>query len=159
MKQQLFLCKCLHAYGAESWNLGSSGAAIFWKASGQAARRVVGLPPSCHTTIVDTLYGTRVAKTATYKKFLGLIKACKESDNEKVNFVFQNAMADARSLIRQNLDVNNREWGGYAPPQFLPDSSPECLAIQELLGVREGNHHSDFDMDDVDEFVMLLCMR
>ena len=159
VKQKLFLSQCLHSYGAETWNFSSNETDTFWKASGQAARRVVGLPPCCPSSFVDTLYGAKVVKTATFKKFLGLVKALKESKNEKTNYMFHVAMSDARSLIRKNMAIVQNEWGGLTVPPFRPDVSPECLGIQELVGVRQGSYSLDAEQDDIDQFVMLLCMR
>ena len=144
---------------SESWDLGGRDAPIFWRATGQAARRLVELPPSCRTSIVDTIYRARIAKTTVFKKSLGLINAFRETNNVKVNFMYHVAMADSRSIIRRNLTCIYKDWGGYNPPAPIVDSSPECLGIQELLGIRHGSYDMDVDTDDVDRWIMLLCMR
>ena len=159
VKQKLFLTQCLHAYGSETWNLGGTDASMFWRATGQAARRLVELPPSCRTSIVDTIYKARIAKTMVFKKCLSMINAFRESKNVKVNFMYHVAMADSRSIIRRNLDCIHKEWGGYNPPALIADTSPECVGIQELIGIRHSSYTMDVDTDDVDRWIMLLCMR
>ena len=160
VKCKLFNAKCLHCYGSETWDLSSNVCNLFWSAAGQAARCLLGLPPCCPTTIVNTIFKRDVVKALVFRKSLGLIENLKQSTNEHVRFIYDNAMKDSRSIIRRNIDVICREWGGLTCPPFVPECSPTCAAICELLDVRDDLRHvPNMSEDDIDALMMLLCMR
>ena len=73
--------------------------------------------------------------------------------------IYDNAMSDARSIVRCNLRAINNEWGSLQPPHFSPEISPEFTAITELLEVRQGLRQIDLESEDVDALIMLACMR
>ena len=65
-KCMLFKSKCSHAYGSETWDLAAKDVIMYLKAVGQAGRRVLGLPPCCPSTIVNTLFNCDLSKSHTY---------------------------------------------------------------------------------------------
>ena len=138
LNRVLFLSKVLHCYGSETWDLSQNIANQFWKACGQAARRMLDLPPQCPSNVINTIYNMEISKTMVLKKCRNLIECFKVSENNKMQCVYANAMSDARSIIRCNLRVIDSEWGGLQLPQFSPVVSPEYTAISELLEVRQG---------------------
>ena len=158
-KCMLFKSKCSHAYGSETWDLAAKDVIMYLKAVGQAGRRVLGLPPCCPSTIVNTLFNCDVSKSHTYTKALSLIKTFQKSSNEIMSCIFVNAINDCNSYISRNLNVIREAWGGDESPPFIPDQSPICVGIMELLDVREGAALIELDHEDVDELMMLLCSR
>lgn len=154
VKCKLFVSQCVHAYGAETWDLSANECQAYYGACRQAVRRVMGLPPSCPSSIVDSLSGIPNGETVVMKKARSIIKCFEMSDNVHVAAMYQQAMSDCRSIIRKNLNVIDKHV-------FVPvnDVSPECYAIKELLDVRDGSMFLDVSPDDIDAFVMMFCMR
>ena len=159
VKSKIFTVKCAHAYGADTWNFSDRCTSGYWTAYGQSVRRLLGLPPSCPSITVDAIVGTKGAPQVIFKKFLNLTKSMNESDNSRVKFMFDNAMADARSLIRKNIACIKESWGGLQPPPFSPDSSDRTKNVRELLDAREGKTQLGLSAEEIDERMLLLCMR
>ena len=150
----------MHSYGADIWDLGSKPCEIFWKALGQAARWTLGVPPFCPSTIVNTIFDKYVGKNYVLKKCLTLIDTFKKSSNLSMQVIFQNAINDQRSYIASNLRFIFSEWNSFSEPQLIKDVSPISVAVQELIEIREGTRYFDnFDHEDVDSLMMLLCLR
>ena len=159
VKCKLFLSKCAHGYGAETWDMSRNESNVYFKAVGQAARRVLGLPPCCPSLIVNALFDCDVTKCHTYQKAVSLIESFRTSDNEIMQMIYSNAMADPNSYIRRNLYCITKTWGSLVKPAFSKVITPELTGITELLDVREKNALLELDSDDVDNLIMLLCMR
>ena len=160
VKCKLFNVKCAHSYGAETWDLGSKPCEMFWKGLGQAARWTIGVPPFCPSTIVNTIFDKCVGKNDVLKKCLTLIDTFKMTSNSKMQVIYKNAINDQRSYMCSNLDFVLREWKSFSEPLLIKDESPISVAVQELIEIREGSRHChNFDHEDIDNLMMLLCMR
>ena len=85
----------------------------------------------------------------------------KESTNTRMRWMYEVAMSDARSLMRGNRDIILESWNGADhPPPLEPDTSVEFEALRELMNAREGiDNLVDLSKDEIDEIVMLLCLR
>ena len=99
----LFKSKCAHAYGSETWDLESKDVIMYLKAVGQAGRRVLGLPPCCPSSVVNTIFNCDVNKSHIYTKTLSLIKTFEKSCNEIMSFIFVNAINDCNSYISRTV--------------------------------------------------------
>ena len=145
---------CAHSYGAETWDVSKGVCSRYWQAWGQAARRLLGLPPSCLSRIIETIFDGRSGIRVVYRKVNNIIECFRTSDNEYVKFIYDNSSQDARSIIRCNkFTIANASM-------YEPDESPEYFAVNELLDIREGERTlGDLTSDDIDALVMLLCMR
>ena len=161
VKCKLFASKCAHAYGSETWDMTNSVCNMYWKASAQALRRILGLPPSCPSIIVETVANGVNGRFVVYKKVVGIVTSFEKSDNPYVKFVYENAVRDARSIISRNMSAITREWGGsMQKPQFVPCHTPECLGVMEMLDIRENKSTlADCDMSDVDYWVLMFSER
>ena len=73
--------------------------------------------------------------------------------------MFANAMNDARSMMRSNLEIIKSEWGGLEAPSSTGMVTPEGCAVQELLEVREGRATLGLNSDDIDQLMLTVCMR
>ena len=157
VKCKLFFSLCCHAYGTETWDLTDMACNSYWAACKQAVRRVMGLPPSCPSVIVDSLSGIPNGQKIVLRKAESIINCFKMSDNVYVSALYAQSMSDSRSMIRKNLDVieqNKSEHG------VSNDVTPECLAIKELLEVRDGNSSIlDLNEEEIDMFVMMFSLR
>ena len=159
VKCKLFSCKCAHAYGSESWNLADRATNEYWSAYGRGARRLLGIPPSCPTVTIQAILGNNGAFNMVCKKSFRLINTFRLSMNDRMQFIYEVAMTDARSIIRKNSFIIEEAWGGHQPPRFVRDCSPITLGIIELLEVREGLRLLELDKDDIDSLMLLLCER
>ena len=157
VKCKLFFSLCCHAYGTETWDLTDMACNAYWAACKQAVRRVMGLPPSCPSVIVDTLSGIPNGQKIVLRKAESIINCFKMSDNVYVSAMYAQSMSDSRSMIRKNLDVIAQIKREHV---VLNDVSPDCLAIKELLEVRDGNSSIlDLTEEEVDMFVMMFSLR
>ena len=157
---KLFTVKCAHAYGSETWLFSDNSTKRFWSAYGQGARRLLGVPPSCPTTVIESIVRVKGAPHATMKKFLNLVDSMDKSCNLKIKFIFDNAMADARSVIRKNLAFIDDLWGNHGPPSVDTDDNSELTrSICQLLKAREGRVDIGLSSEDIDERMLQLCMR
>ena len=159
VKCMFFRSKCAHAYGAETWDLSSQDVITYLKAVGQAGRRVLGLPPSCPSSVVNTVFGCEINTSHIFMKAMSLIKTFKESRNTIMSCIYNNAINDSNSYISNNIKVVSDKWGGNVKPALIPDVSPVCTGIIELLDVREGAATLELDTDEIDVMMMILCMR
>ena len=156
VKCVLFYSKCVHAYGAETWDLSSNDCLEYWAACRQALRRVMGLPPSCPSAIVDTISGIPNGPSVVIKKAQNIINCCAMSDNVYVSNMYNQSMNDHRSLMRRNLEAISKHTSSIVSH----DITPECQAVRELLDVRDGSLSIlDLSQDDIDAFVMMFSMR
>ena len=160
IKCKLFIVKCAHSYGAETWDLGDKPCEMFWKALGQAARWSIGVPPSCPSTIVNTIFDKCVNRNNVLKKCLTLIDTFKTTSNGKMQVIYRNAINDQRSYMCSNLSFVLSEWKSLSEPPLIKDQSPTSVAVQELIEIREGSRQFDnFDHEDVDSLMMMMCER
>ena len=90
---------------------------------------------------------------------MSLIKTFKESRNTIMSCIYNNAINDPNSYISNNIKVVSDKWGGNVKPALIPDVSPVCTGIIELLDVREGAATLELDTDEIDVMMMILCMR
>ena len=94
------------------------------------------------------------------KKFLNLVDSMDKSCNLKIKYIFDNAMADARSVIRKNLAFIDDLWGNHGPPSVDTDDNSELTrSICQLLKAREGRVDIGLSSEDIDERMLQLCMR
>ena len=92
-------------------------------------------------------------------KFINLAKSMENSENSKIKFIYDIAAADARSVISRNLAYINELWGSANPPVVTPDASGLTEDICQLLDAREGRIDLGLTSDDIDDRMLLLCMR
>ena len=83
----------------------------------------------------------------------------KTSRNTIMSCIYNNAINDPNSYISNNIKVVSDKWGGNVKPALIPDVSPVCTGIIELLDVREGAATLELDTDEIDVMMMILCMR
>ena len=160
VKVKLFSTLCFHAYGAEIWKFRDRSTESFWNAWGRGARRMLGVPPSCPSAILHSIMGVNGGKQAIMKKFVRLAECFRDSDNDRMQFIYDIAMCDNRSIMRGNLEFIKEEWNGKVkPPRFEPVQSPECEVVKEMLEIRDGFRASDLIKEDVDAILMLVCTR
>ena len=161
VKCKLFASKCAHSYGAECWDLSSNVCNMYWKASAQALRRILGLPPSCPSEIVNTVSNGVNGKFIVYKKAMGIITTLKNTENPYVNFLYANAVCDARSIISRNMSKIAHEWGdSLQRPPFVPCRTPECQGVLDMLDLRENKIVlKGCTDDDVDTWMLMFCER
>ena len=114
----------------------------YWRATGQAARRAIGLPSYCASTIVNEFYRQDIRKRHVLKKIVSLTDSMKNNVNEKVKFIHANALDDARSVMRANIEYVQQEWGSVREPNFSQDASDLYLRLKYLLELRTGFHVS-----------------
>ena len=131
----------------------------YWAACRQAARKVLGVPTFCATSIVNTLFKKDVVKCTVFRKFLSLNRCLETSTNETARFMYFNAISDARSIIARNLNCIKTEWGSLDEPCVVDDISPECSAVKELLDVRQGLLTLSLESDEVDALMAVVCLR
>ena len=149
-----------HSYGAETWDLRDKPCEMFWKALGQAARWSIGVPPSCPSTIVNTIFDKCINRNNVLKKCLTLIDTFKMTSNSKMQVIYKNAINDQRSYMCSNLGFVLSEWKSLSEPPVIKDQSPLSVAVQELIEIREGSRQfNNFDHEDVDNLMMLMCER
>ena len=154
VKCVLFYSKCVHAYGAETWDLSANECLAYWAACRQAMRRVMGLPPSCPSAIVESISGIPSGHSVVIKKAQNIINCFAMSDNVFVANIYKQSMYDHRSIIRRNLDVIVKH------NDINHVLTPECQAVRELLDVRDGNLSIlDLSPEEIDAFVMMFSMR
>ena len=73
--------------------------------------------------------------------------------------IYSNAINDPNSYVSKNMKVVSEKWGGLIEPTLIPDTSPVCAGIVELLDVRESAATLELDTEEIDAMMMLLCMR
>ena len=156
---RLFTVKCAHAYGSETWLFNDKSSKGYWSAYGQGVRRLLGVPPSCPTIVIESITGTKGAPHVNLMKFINLAKSMENSENSKIKFIYDIAAADARSVISRNLAYINELWGSLTPPVVTPDASGLTEDICQLLDAREGRIDLGLTSDDIDDRMLLLCMR
>ena len=156
---RLFTAKCAHAYGSETWLFNDKATQGYWAAYGQGARRLLGVPPSCPSTVIESIIQTKGAPHVNLMKFLNLIKSMKNSDNSRIRFIYDTSNADARSLMRRNLAFIYEIWGGWIPPVVTPDNSGLTAEICQLLDARAGTIDIGMSSDAIDDRMLALCMR
>ena len=156
---RLFTVKCAHAYGSEAWVFNDKSTKGYWSAYGQGVRRLLGVPPSCPTTVIESITGTKGAPHVNLMKFINLAKSMKNSVNSRIKFIYDIASADARSVISRNLAYINELWGSLNPPVVTPDGSGLTEDICQLLDAREGRLDLGLTSDDIDDRMLFLCMR
>ena len=93
------------------------------------------------------------------KRFAKLIKGMSVSHNERLKFIHDIASKDARSLISRNKTRIISKWGKMTPPTFIPDDSQNTADIKQLLAIRDGRVSSDLSKEDIDERMLMLCLR
>ena len=159
VKSLLFNVKCAHAYGSEIWMFDDRSTREYLAAYGQGARRLLGVPPSCPSATVSSLLCCNGVINVIMKKFINLANNMKLSLNGRLKFIYDNAIRDARSIIRKNLAFVEAEWGNLVPPVFVPDDSQVTRGIRELIDARDGRIQLDLSPDEIDERMLLLCVR
>ena len=45
------------------------------------------------------------------------------------------------------------------PPTFIPDDSQNTADVKQLLAIRDGRVSSDLSKEDIDERMLMLCLR
>ena len=159
VKAKLFVVKCAHAYGSEAWQLDDKASAEYWSAYGQGVRRLLGLPPFCSSVTVNSITKCSGIEDMVMKRFAKLIKGMSVSHNERLKFIHDIASKDARSLISRNKTRIISKWGKMTPPTFIPDDSQNTADIKQLLAIRDGRVSSDLSKEDIDERMLMLCLR
>ena len=142
-----------------TWGLSKDECNVYFKAVGQAARRVLGLPPCCPSDFVNNIHDCEVTKAHTYKKTLSLIDSFRKSDNAIMNMIYTNAISDPYSYMSRNLYRISKEWNSLKKPSFVENITPAYLGIIEMLDVRDGRCHIELETDEVDIMILMMCMR
>ena len=109
--------------------------------------------------IVNNLFNRNISKSHVYKKVVSLTESMKNCGNDKAEFIFQNSINDARSIIHNNRERIEREWGGLKEPAFNVTNSATFQAVRELLDIRCGLAFIELDSEEIDLFMREICFR
>ena len=107
---KLFVSKCCHLYGCESWNFNQAVLERIMITWNKAVRRIWGLPQDSRTMLLAGLNQGKHAWDIIFNRFIGMVYNMVRSKNEKLSLIALSGLEDMRSIIAQNVDKIRRKW-------------------------------------------------
>ena len=159
----LFNSYCCHYYGSQAWDLSNKHVERVYTAWNKAVRHLCQVPYNTHTRYLPSLSNTLYVKEQLYLRTGKMISDMIDSKNNSVRMLVSYCIDNKTSIIGGNWHIiknvlNVEELAslknGFSQNKLKNMSNPECMAILELLDVREGNADCRF----VDLYTLLYSL-
>ena len=105
------MCRPLHLYGAQAWNLTDGAIKDFQVMGNRCIRWVLEVHFATHTRYLPHLIGTKKALDQISERFVKLVNTMQNSNNPKVTNIVQVYKNTASSIISMNSDFISKHIG------------------------------------------------
>ena len=173
IKSQLLSSYCLDAYGSQLWPFYDKSVKLFYVAWRRAIRKLWALPNTTHCKYLHTINNSLPIDLMLEKRCLKFIWYCINSNNTIVKSVSSSAIMYSYSSLGENYRFLSDKYGIW-PINWTKSfsivlrkfydyvdkhvySANEATLIRDLCIKLDSGDFSFFNIDELNEMVVLLC--
>ena len=168
--RKIFSTQCAHLYGTVIWSFSDKSVVDYITAWNRSVRRLFHLPYQTHRRFLPLILETPGVTDQIYYRFLKMCQTMNVSKNVKVKYLYNVCMLNARSIVRNNLNVIENRLGiklekvlsdgiSLLKGAYLNEmSETDMVHFSMISELRDGNFLvNGFSHDEIKTFIDFIC--
>lgn len=164
-KIKLFKSFCMSLYGSGIWDLSENCIEIFYTAWRKAVRKICGVNPRTHCSLLPLIIGSPYIKTTVTNRFMNFYRRVNNSENIYIKLAGCLSMAGSGSSISKNLSLISHEVeiprAGVPLLNCMPVVQNEDGVLQTSAAIRDflklRDNVAAVDRNNLNIIINLLC--